>query len=130
MAKEIPRWMGKPVTHADDAKELSHRAALHEFGSKMSRTDAEARAHREYAVDKRLDAAAHHLMGMKAAHSVGDMESARKHGVMYDHHMQALGMGADGTVPPEVLSRAEKLDKKKIYQFKAHPGDVFSIDKK
>lgn len=122
-------WLGKPIVSEDDKPDLEQRAAINEFGHKMPRHEAEAKAHEEYVREKRMDAAAHHLAGMRAAQGSGEMQEARKHGALYEMHMQALGLDHMGPVPAEIQARIGKTDQK-VYKFKAHKGDLFALDKK
>jgi hypothetical protein len=126
---QVPTWLGRTIAHKDHVHELEHAAALNEFRDKMPRPEAEEKAHGDYVQRQHTEAAAHHLSGMKAAHASGDMEAARKHGVMYELHSKALGHKAVGPAHPDVLAHMEKKPGG-VYKFKAHRGDLFAIDKK
>jgi hypothetical protein len=127
MKSPLANWLGRPIVDAEDQHDLERRAAIHEFGSKMPRHEAEARAYEDYVRDRRLDAAAHHLAGVKAAQASGNMDEARKHGVLYELHMKALDLNPHGPVPPEVSSKLNGKDAPQIYRFKAHKGDHFAL---
>jgi hypothetical protein len=119
-----PTWMGSyPILHEDHAPELDAAAAVHEFRGGMSRQDAEARAHEDYTKGKALEAAAHHLLGIRAAHAAGADEAATLHGQAYAAAMQHAGHDPLGTPPPEVLDRAREL-MPKAHAFKAHGADA------
>jgi hypothetical protein len=122
-------WMGKPILYPDHHDELEQNAAVNEFALKMARPDAEHAAYGDYVKRQRVMAAAHHLEGMKAAHAVGDMESARKHGAMYNMHSKALGHEPVGPAHPDVVAHMQKQPSK-VYKFKAHKGDLFALDQK
>lgn len=119
-------WQGRPIADPEDVHDLEQRAAIHEFNDKMPRHEAEEHAYVNYVKEKRLEAAAHHLAGMKAAHGTGNMDEARKHGVMYELHLKALGLNPAGPVPPEVSAKAQRLDDK-LYHFKPHAADLYAL---
>lgn len=125
--QQASQWMGRPIIDPEHAHDLETRAAIHEFHNKLPRHKAEERAHLEYVRDQRLTAAAHHLNGMKAAQAVGDMESARQHGMMYELHTKALGL--DPLQPPsaEITSKLRGEVAPKVYRFKAHKGDLYAL---
>lgn len=118
-------WAGRRILHPDHAVSLDMAAAKHEFGAGVTREQAEAKAYDDYVRGQRLDAAAHHLAGMKAARAAGDASSAQKHGAMYDAHLKAVGLEPIGPVPPEVQSRLGTLSGQ--YRFKAHSGDLLTL---
>lgn len=122
-----PLWMGRPIVRAEHVDELERDAALNEFHSKMPRHLAEEKAHQDYIRRQHIDAAAHHLQGMKAAQANADMEDAQKHGTMYEMHLKALGFESPGPVPHEIKMASEQPDRKPIYRFKAHHGDFFVL---
>ena len=119
-------WGNRRVLHPDDAHGLDIDAARYEFGEKMPRGAAEARAYDEYVKERRLDAAAHHLAGSKGAMAAGDMEAAKKHGALYSAHMQKLGLNPVDAVPSEIQQRLQKLTG--VYRFKPHNGDLLTLD--
>lgn len=121
-----PLWMGRPVVRAEHVNELERDAAINEFHSKMPRHQAEEKAHHDYMRRQHIDAAAHHLQGMKAAQANADMEDAKKHGAMYEMHLKALGF-EPGPVPHEIKQAAEHPDRKPVYRFKPHHGDFFVL---
>lgn len=122
---ELPKWQGRPVSHPDHVVHLEQAAALNEFHHKMPREMAEEKAHRDYRLEQHSRAAAHHLQGMKAAQGSGDMDSARKHGAMYDMHLRQLGHEPVGPVPDSVRAHLDHPDRESIYKFKPHKGDIF-----
>jgi len=127
MKKLVPgQWLGRDILDQDHIHGLERDAALNEFGHKMPRDKAEEKAYEDYVRNKRIAAASHHYRGNKAALSVGDMDSARKHHVMYELHLKALGMDPHGPVPPAVMNHVEE-EPMKLYRFKPHHGDAFAI---
>jgi hypothetical protein len=124
-----PVWMGRPIAHPKHAEELERDAAFNEFGTKMSRDEAESAAYDNYSKRQRVEAAAHHLAGMKAARAGGDMEAARKHGAMYDLHVKALGHEPVGPTHPDVASYMAQ-NPGVGYKFKPHRGDLFAVHAK
>jgi hypothetical protein len=95
---------------------------------KKSRHEAEKAAHDEYVKDQLEEAAAHHHTGVKMAHAAGDMESAKKHGMMYVLAMKQLGHDSVGEVPAEIKAKAKNMAATKpLHKFKAHKGDAFSL---
>jgi hypothetical protein len=92
----------------------------------MPRDKAEGNAYDEYVKRQRLQAAAHHLAGMKAAHAGGDQETARKHSLMYKLHSEALGNEPVGPVHPDVAAQESAYKMK----FRPHKGDLYALEKK
>jgi len=123
--KSIPHWNGRRIIQSEDKHDLEQRAATYEFKHRMTREDAEHRAHHEYKKDKHREAAAFHLAGLKAAQGAGSHDEAHKHGLMYQLHLKALGHDPVGAVPTDVQALAEKQDK--FYKFKPHRGDAFLL---
>lgn len=126
--KQVPQWLGRPILSADDTHDLEQRAAVNEFSSKMPRHEAEEKAHQDYTRERRIDAAAHHLAGMRAAQGAGQMDEARKHGLLYELHLRSLGHEPIGPVPAEVKARMNEASSEKLYRFKAHRGDLFALE--
>jgi hypothetical protein len=127
---DFPKWLDQyPIVDADHIHHLETLAAIKEFHDKVPRHEAEAAAHGEYKKDQQAEAAAFHLTGMKAAHAAGDMDSAKKHGVMYSLSMRALGHDPVGEPPHEVANKMAH-ETPKIYHFKAHAADAFSMPDK
>lgn len=122
---KAPKWNGRDIAKDEDAHDLDSRAAIYEFKHRMKREDAEHRAHHEYKQDRHREAAAYHLQGMKAAQGSGSQEEGRKHGLMYQLHMKALGLDPMAAVPHEIQSLADKQDK--FYNFRPHRSDVFLL---
>lgn len=120
-------WMGRPILHEDHGHDLERRSAINEFHHKMPREQAEQSAHDDYVKEHRLKAAAHHLAGMKAAQAAGSHEDSKKHWMLYDTHLKALGLDSVGAVPPEIQKQMDNPDEKKVYKFKAHKGDLYAL---
>src|SRR4051812_38087824 len=98
----IAAWMGRPILNEEHGHDLERRAAINEFHRKQPRAEAEQAAHDDYVREHRQKAAAHHLQGMKAAQASGAHEDAKKHWMLYDTHLKALGLDSVGAVPPEI----------------------------
>jgi len=125
--EKCPLWLGKyPIVDADHVDRLEQDAAIGEFGHKMPRHEAEARAHSDYRHDQLSEAAAHHLVGLTAAHAAGASDDAKKHAAMYGVALKALGHDDVMNPPPEVASKA-KHTPAEVYKFKAHRGDAFAL---
>lgn len=122
-------WQGRAIAEKDHANDLDREAAMHEFGNKLPRGEAEEKAYGDYRKDQHARAAAHHLQGMKAAQASGNMDEARKHGILYDQHMKGLGHESSIGHVPSSVSRYVAEDDKGPYKFKAHSGDRFVLDK-
>jgi hypothetical protein len=127
--KPVGSWNGRTILDPDHAHELERESAIHEFGGKFPRHEAEGRAYSQYRRKQLAIAAAHHLRGAKAAQALGDMEEAQKHGSLYALHLKELGHESVGPIPDEVRHHLDKTDsKEKHYKFKHHPGDSFLLD--
>lgn len=120
-----PSWLGKPITHKDHIQGLEMDSAVNEFSNRMPRQQAEEKAYGDYTKQQQVEAAAHHLAGARAAHAAGDMESARKHSVMYNVHSKALGHEPVGPAHPAVTAHLAKEPGQ--VKFKAHRGDLFAV---
>lgn len=117
-------WLGRyPVLAADDHAGLDAAAAIHEFRHRIPQDGAEQRAHAEYLKDRALDAAAHHYVGVKAAHHSGHDAAAAMHGAAYVAACQAAGEDPYGPAPQAVVDRL-RTQKPLLYHFKAHPADA------
>lgn len=125
----MPKWLGYQILDNEHAQDLEQRAAVHEIERKLPRTEAERQAHIDYQKEHHAKAAAHHLMGMKAAQGSGHMDAARKHGAMYALHVKELGEDSYGPVPEAVKMHADAPERKQVYNFKAHKGDAFLFQK-
>lgn len=121
MSKSI--WAERPIIDASHARSLDMRAASLEFGHGLSRQAAEAQAHGEYVKEHHSNAAAHHLAGMKAAHAVGAMDDAQRHGQLYTEHVKALGHPEIGPVPADIAAKAKLVAG--LYRFKEHGADSY-----
>jgi|ERR1700690_271851 len=126
--KVAPQWKGREILDPEDEKDLEVRSAIHEFSSKLPRHEAEEKAHNDYKRDKVIESAAHHLKGLKAAHAVGDIETARKHGICYKLAMDELGH-KDLLSPPDEVTDKAKNSSDEIHHFKSHKGDYFTLPK-
>lgn len=124
---KLPLWMNKKIASPDDANRLHQEAAVLEFGHRLPRAEAEARAYENYKQDRHGAAAAYHVLGMKAASVAGNKEDAKKHWLMYQAHVQALGgdKKMQGKPAPEV---ERHLERETPYRFKPHAADAFVVD--
>lgn len=117
-------WLGRhAVISDDDHPDLDARAAIFEFKHGLPQDQAEQQAHHSYVKDKALDAAAHHFVGLKAAHHSGSDKAAKQHAEAYAGSVKAAGHDPFGPVPDEVLDRV-KTTQPEVYRFKAHPADL------
>lgn len=129
MENKSVKWLDKyHVLHPDHINKLELEAGIREFGHKQPRHVAEDEAYKDYQTNQIKDAAAHHMVGVKASQAAGDMDSARKHGTMYVLACKALGHEPIGTPHPDITNRA-KNNEHKIYKFKGHDGDSFLVTK-
>ncbi len=127
MKPMLHTWLDRyAIVDPSHADHLNTLAALHEFTTGKSKDKAEEAAHAEYKKDQLHEAAAHHLVGMKAALGAGDKDSAKKHGAMYGLVLKELGHPIVGEPPSEVSTKAKNLDHK-VYNFKAHKADAFAL---
>jgi hypothetical protein len=123
--KQPKPWLGKyDVLDEEHHGDLDARAAVHEFRNKLPMEEAQAKAHGDYLRDHALRAAAHHLVGTRAAHAAGNMETAHKHGAQYVAAMEAAGEDPRAQPPKEVLDHVKDA-KMKLVTFKSHPADRF-----
>jgi hypothetical protein len=123
----FPKWAGRTILDESHATDLDSQAAVHEIDDKLPRHRAEEEAYRKYKKENHAKAAAHHLMGMKAAQGAGSMDEARKHGIMYSMHVKELGEDEYGPVPSSVKQHVDSPDREHVYGFKAHKGDAFLL---
>jgi hypothetical protein len=125
--KQPGLWLGRyPLFDMDHVPDLEQRAAILEFGKKLPRHEAEAKAHEDYRRDQLVESAAHHFVGMKAAHAAGATDHATKHAAMFALALKALGH--DNTIdPPDEVKTKALHTPSEVYHFRAHPGDAFSI---
>ena len=124
------QWLGRDILHPEHIPGIERSAALNEFQHLMPRHVAEAKAHSDYVRESQLDAAAHHLLGVKAAQAVGDMESARKYGLMYQQHCEKLGLNP--LMPPdkEITKYMKAEDRGSVSsKFKPHKADYYVLPK-
>jgi hypothetical protein len=123
------QWMGRPIASMDDEKDLERAAAVNEFSGKLPRDQAEEKAYADHVHTQHVKAAGHHLAGQRAAKGVGDMAAARKHGLLYEMHVEKLGHDKYGPVPPEVKAIHDSLvSGGQAYTFRPHGGDSFLLE--
>lgn len=121
-------WLGRPILDKDDYEDLEQRAAIHQFHHNIPRHEAEDKAYEDYRLDKITDAAAHHLKSLKSAHAVGDMEIAKKHGIMYRLALKELKHDDHLNPPPDVVERHKNMGED-LHRFRAHKGDFYLLPK-
>lgn len=123
-----PKWLGRyhimDTAHAD---QLNVAAAINEAHFGMKRPEAEEKAYKDYKHEQLVEAAAHHLSGMKASHAAGNMEAAHKHGLMYGLALRQLGHKDLVNPPDEVAQHAKNTPSEDIARFKGHRADAFSL---
>lgn len=123
--KQVPQWLGRPILDEADIPHLEADAGIREFIDRLPRQHAEEAAYQGYKREKALDAAAHHLSGIMAAHASGVPSAgavASDHGQAYADAMAVLGHDPTGPVPKEVLDR--RASSQPVHRFKKHPGDA------
>jgi hypothetical protein len=129
MANKNSKWLNKYDTLDDsDHQGLETAAAIHEFTDKLSRPEAEAKAHLDYTKNKALEAAAHHYLGMKAAMATNHESAAKQHGEAYARAIKYAGH-SPYEAPPQKLLDLIKDNKSKVYNFKGHDADVLFEEK-
>ncbi len=127
-------WLGRPVLDKAHVNDLERQAAIHEFDSKLPRPEAEAQAYSGYQKRQHQEAAAHHLLGMKAGLALGAPDDARRHSLLYDLHLQKLGHAATagGAVPADIDRITSELAHRDggtgLYGFKPHGADAWVMD--
>lgn len=126
--KKTQMWGGHPLLQAKDAEQLELAAAVHEFHHGKDRVTAEKAALDEYRRENHAKAAAHHLMGMRAAQASGSTDDAKKHYDMYGLHIKALGHEQHEGVPAEVKRHTEGENVDRAYNFKGHGADQFLVN--
>lgn len=114
-------WQGRRIAAPEHAADLEMAAAVKQFTEHKRQPEAESAAHAAYTRSQALDAAAHHLAGIRAAHAGGWDDPAREHAEAYAAAAQQAGFDPHGEPPKEVLDRLASL--KPLYRFKAHPAD-------
>ena len=120
MWQNNPDW---PIFSKEDENDLYNRSVVKEFHEKKSRHQADAEAYYDWRREQHAKAAAHHLRGMKAAQGSGDMEQGKKHGLLYNHHMNMLGHDPYLSPPEEVSRHIGAEPTESMYKFKPHPTD-------
>ena len=128
MAKH--EWVSGPkrrfVLAPEDVDELEGHTMT--FTDKP-REEAEEHAYGEYKKKHHLRAAAHHLAGMRAASSAGEHAQAKRHKLVYDLHIRALGLPDDGKVPSQVQNLMNEPEHSPAYKFNPHKADAFLLGK-
>lgn len=117
-------WCNRPILDKGHYDDLEALAAVHELQHGMPRADAEERAYTDYRRGHALDAAAHHLLGIRAAYAAGASDAAHQHGQMYASAMREAGLDPFAPPPKEVVVRFEKLQND-VYAYRAHAADEF-----
>lgn len=117
-------WNGHPVLDPEHVPALEQNAAINQFRDGLPQEEAEKKAYAEYTKTQRAEAGYHHLKSAKIALMSGDMETARKHGTLYQIHNQALGGSLVGPSHPDI-QKLEKVPAEGKQKFKIHPADMF-----
>lgn len=120
-------WANRPIVEAGHARDLDASAAINEFGMKMPRDKAEDLAYNQYMTRHRTEAAAHHLRQSQVARAAGDLESAAKHGMMYNLHAKAIGHDPAIGAHPEISRIMQEGAPPGNYKFKPHKADTFAV---
>jgi hypothetical protein len=127
--KMAHKWLGQyDILDPEDEKDLETRASISEFHDSLPRHEAEEKAHKDYKRDKVIEAASHHLRGLKSAHAIGDIETAKKHGTMFALALKELKHEDPLNPPDEVKDRASNSGET-FHHFKAHKGDYYTLPK-
>lgn len=119
--KEGPKWCNRSIFHQNDGAHLDAKAALYEFQDGLPQAEAEEKAYSEYVRGRQVEAATHHLRGMKAAIAVGDQKAAQRHSALYTAHHQAIGGDPIGPVHADV--QAHLRDNPGKFKFVGHKAD-------
>lgn len=118
------------VLHPDDTAELDRDAGVHEFVSMKPRDEAESLAYTDYRNKHHSKAAAYHLALTRASHAAGDVKAAKRHKLLYDLHLKALGYDPDqGKVPDSVQHAVESPTRETGIRFRPHKADAFLFEK-
>ncbi len=118
------------VLDADDIPELERDAGNNEFIQRMPRLEAEDKAYSDYKTKHHAKAAAHHLTMMRAASAAGAHNEAKRHKLIYDLHLKALGYDpTDHKVPDKVQTLVTDPDRNPGMKFQPHKADTFLLDK-
>jgi hypothetical protein len=112
-----------PVISEDHHADLDARAAVAEFRDKLPKELAERKAHEDYMEEHAYRAAAHHLLGIRAAMASGHDAAAKRHAQAYAAALKVAGHSPLGTPPQKVLDYIQDL-KNQVYTFKDHPADA------
>lgn len=123
-----PKWKGRyPIMDTAHEGELETMASINQHHYGMEPSKAEEKAWNDYRREQLVEAAAHHLTGMKASHAAGNMEASRKHALMYGLALRQLGHKDLATPPDEVLKASKNTPSEEIGKFKAHKADAYSL---
>jgi hypothetical protein len=123
-----PKWLGRyPIMDTAHTTGLEWQAAINQLHHGMQKPDAEEKAYKDYKHEQLVEAAAHHLAGMKASSAAGHTDAAHKHGLMYGLALRQLGHKDIVTPPDEVTQHAKNTPSEDIARFKAHRADAFSL---
>jgi hypothetical protein len=121
--KEVKPWLGHyRVVSEEDHPDLEARAAIHEFRGGLPRDVAEQASHFDYLKDQAYKAAAHHLLGIRAAVASGHDEAAKRHGESYATAIKAAGHSPLESPPQKVLDYINDA-KQHVYSYHDHPAD-------
>lgn len=128
MKIKAPMWKNRVILDESHAGDLESRAAIHQFTNKMDSEAADEAAHSDYKKDHHRQAAAKHFVGMKAARASADNEESRKHFIMFNLHMKALGLNPNAALPSEIETHITNT-KEPFYRFSPHKADAFLFAK-
>lgn len=118
---DFKNWKDNIIVDDKDKEALEYASAKNEFIRKMPRIEAEQKAYSDYKKQKHLEAASHHLSGLREAASKGDRESGEKHHALLILHRQALGENPDSEPGPNISSGKQT---KEWVKFKNHINDI------
>jgi len=121
-------WAGRPILDPKHTRDLDTDAAINEFSLKMPRQKAEDKAYNSYQTRHRTEAAAHHLKLAQVARAAGDLDSASKHGMMYNLHAKAIGHDPAQGMHPAIADLMNEFGPGGIVKFKPHKADSFAIE--
>lgn len=119
---EPTTWQGRVVAEPAHAQDLEVAAGVKQFSEGLPQSQAEDAAYSEYVRSRALDAAAHHLAGIRAAHAAGFSDVAAEHAQAYAQAAERAGFEPNAVPPKEVLDRLAGMSP--IHRFKRHPADA------
>jgi hypothetical protein len=117
-----PLWKGRRVAGPADADDLEIAAAMKQFKDHLPEPDAEDAAYGDYIKTRAMDSAAHHLLGVRAAHAAGWDDVARQHAAAYSAAAEKAGFDPSATPPQEILDRLATVPPHAA--FKPHRADA------